>query len=96
MVKETWEISIECNGAGNDNSQIGRIPCGKIINAKSEDIIITYRKFWDGEKLDYFSVKCPHCGSITDIDERKLPQEIKNYAYQKEKNRENKSEDLIR
>jgi len=95
-LKESWEINIDCTGAGNDNSQIGRMPCGRTITVKAEDIIITYRKFWDGEKLDYFSIKCPHCGSITDIDERKLPQQVKDYAYEKEKNQTNKWKEMTR
>ena len=95
-MKINWKKEVICSGAGNDNSQIGRNPCGVLITATEEDIILTYRKFWDGEKLDYFSVKCPHCQSITDLDEREIPQIVKDYALFQARNRKGKAEDLIK
>ena len=89
---KNWNIYVDCTGMGNDNSKINRTPCGKSILVTAEDIIITYRKFWDGEKLDYFSIKCPHCQSITDLDERKIPKEVKDYAYLKERHKQNINE----
>ena len=95
-MEQNWSTEVRCTGAGNDNSKIGCYPCGEKNIIIADDIFITYRKFWDGEKLEYFSVKCPHCNSITDLDETKIPENVKKMVIEKTKNKEKNSGNLLR
>lgn len=77
-----WSANVECTGRGNtyDNAREGRAPCGAKLKISLSDIFTTSHTYIDGSTDHYFTIKCPICGCLTDIDRWIVPGSFSDYA----------------
>ena len=76
--KKTWRLKVRCNGNGasyvNDNR--GNAPCGALLSINIDDIFVSNVT----SSTIYYRIKCPCCGSITEIPNDKIPTYVKYVA----------------
>ena len=79
--KPFWSMDVVCSGKGNQckNGENGCIPCGSTLEIDLNDIFVTTAWHYD-ERDTYYTIKCSECGSLTDINPKELPSEIKSYV----------------
>jgi len=82
--KDRWSMEVKCDGKGNDseNAKARVSPCGSRLEFGLTDIFVTTSYCgMDNSSTDYFTIKCPECGCLTDIPSEKIPAELESYAY---------------
>ena len=67
-----WNMECKCTGYGN-----GGGGCGARLLIESGDIYLTHRYYIDGSHDMFYTFKCMECGVETDIDESKVPGNIR-------------------
>lgn len=90
-----WRKEVVCTGKGNslDNAKRGCVPCGAKLEIGARDIFVTYREeLWSDDRIYYYTIKCPCCGTLTDLAERQLPEDVKNFALKREEKDVDKDE----
>ena len=77
-----WKKSVTCTGKGNaqDNAQKGIVACGAKLEIGARDIFRTESHSWPGETEYFYTIECPCCGALTDLNEKELPIEVKVFA----------------
>ena len=74
-----WKIEQECTGKGNGNGG-----CNTRLLVSEDDILINYHtEDISGYTYYYYTFKCPCCGVLTDISERKVPVRVRDKAIKK-------------
>lgn len=79
--KKTWRLKVKCNGgvAPYINETRGNAPCGAILSVDINDVFVANIGYNRG-----FRIKCPCCGSITEIPSEKIPSYVAYVARQKD------------
>ena len=91
--KNAWSMIIKCTGKGNedDNAEKHKFPCGAKLKINADDIFMTHHYCFDGSVDDYYTIKCPCCGCLTDINKDRLPYDVQAYV----EHNNNKNEDIL-
>lgn len=72
VTHKLWRKRVECNGRGGWHLQEGKRPCGHVLNVSENDI----RK----KGASYYGVICPFCGCFNEINQKEIPEKVKNKA----------------
>lgn len=93
-----WQLMIVCDGKGNtsDNANKGLSPCYSTLQIEAQDIFTTNSYHYDGSSDMYYTIKCPCCGCLTDISEKKLPYSVQIYASKRKRPPQYNIEELSR
>lgn len=68
-------LEVTCTGKGN-----GGAGCGAVLGVSKEDVYMTESYDYGGGHDIYYTIRCPRCGTETDISIDKLPDSVKRYA----------------
>ena len=75
-----WSLQVECTG--ESWNQKGKKPCHSILKLEDGDIVKREGSCtFEGDFIAYGFI-CPECKCFTEIDETKIPKEIKKYCPQ--------------
>ncbi len=82
-----WSIDIKCTGHGN-----GGNGCGAKLRVEAEDLYQTRSTQMDGDFDLFITCTCACCGTLNDIDENKVPIEVRYYGLKRKYPDEAKAE----
>ena len=68
-------LEVTCTGKGN-----GGGGCGAFLGIEQNDVYITTSSDYTGDVDYFYTIKCPCCGTQTDIPSHKLPSNVKDAA----------------
>lgn len=74
-----WSLQVECTG--KDWSQKSK-PCHSILELEDGDIVKREYGSINGDTQIAFGFICPECKCFTEIDEARIPNEVKKYCPQ--------------
>ena len=70
------KLLVLVKGNSSDNARMGVIACWAKLEINARDIFRTENHFM-GEVDYYYTIKCPCCGALTDLDVKELPIDVK-------------------
>jgi len=81
-----WTSIVQCTGEGNEceNARRQAFPCGSKLEIDENDIFMTHHYCFDGSVSDYYTITCPCCGALTDLDKRIIPYNVRTYVEHKD------------
>jgi len=67
-----WSIKARCTGEGNGDGG-----CKSLLLVSESDLFITESCCYDGSHDEYVTFQCPVCKKYTDLDEMKVPYQVR-------------------
>ena len=80
--QEIWKTQVVCEGFQRDSRNM---PCGQTWEVTEDDIVVKEVLVMYESVVEIFGMKCPDCGTFTEIHCSKIPQYIQNRCLAKYK-----------